>query len=104
MDSPIEQITQNAKQPTSRRGFLAGISRLFAGGMILPFLSLDPGATQAAAQRSHKGKFPMNTPDCRSFPWTQRQSRESQSRIPALRARKYPPTSCQSRPEQLHNG
>ena len=62
MDSPIEQITQNT-QPTSRRGFLAGISRLLAGGMILPVLSLDPVATQAAPQRSHKRRFPMNTPE-----------------------------------------
>jgi quercetin dioxygenase-like cupin family protein len=63
MDSPAEQITQTIERPTSRRGFLAGISKLLAGGMILPFLSLEPVPAHAAEQHSNKRKTPMNKPD-----------------------------------------
>jgi quercetin dioxygenase-like cupin family protein len=63
MDSPAEQTVQTIEQPTSRRGFLAGISKLLAGGMILPFLSLEPVPAHAAEQRSNKRRPPMNKPD-----------------------------------------
>ena len=63
MDSPAEQTTNTMKQSISRRGFLAGTSKLLAGGMISPVLSSDPNATQAVGQRSHKGRFPMNRPE-----------------------------------------
>jgi hypothetical protein len=51
VDSLTEQITQTIQRPASRRGFLAGISKLLAGGMILPILSLEPVPTHAAEQR-----------------------------------------------------
>jgi hypothetical protein len=63
MRSLAEQVTQSRQQHTSRRGFLAGISKLLLGGMILPVLSLDPVTTHAAAQRSSQRRFPMNKPD-----------------------------------------
>src|SRR5215469_11390913 len=46
MDKIVERLTRAVAQRTSRRGFIARLGKLVAGGMIIPLLPVDRAAGQ----------------------------------------------------------
>ena len=55
MDKIVERLTRVVAQRTSRRGFIARLGKLVAGGMIIPLLPVDRAA---ARTRRRSGSSP----------------------------------------------
>ncbi len=63
MDKIVEQMTRMVAQRTSRRGFLARLGRLVAGGLIIPLLPVNRVLSQAVAQAAESAPGATPVPE-----------------------------------------
>lgn len=66
MDKIVERLTRVVAQRTSRRGFIARLGKLVAGGMIIPLLPVDRAAAQnmGASPSAHATPNPNDDQTC----------------------------------------